>query len=590
MEKLKNLKEKTLRGIAASAGVIIAKSYVLNEKAFNVFNIKKKSISESEVPVEIERFNNAITATRNQLLNLQQKISREMDEKHAHIFQAHLLILEDPMLIKETIQKVTEEKMNVEYELNLVLEKISNVFEKMNDGYLKERLSDIKDVGNRLLRNLLGEKHASWENMEKDVIIVAYDLSPSDTAIMHKEKVAGFVTDVGGKTSHTAIMARSLEIPAVVGLEIITQEVSSGDILIIDGNEGIVIINPKAATIKKYKQLQEKIEKAEKELSKLKNLPAVTLDNYRIHLHANIEFPGEIDSVLEHGAEGIGLYRTEFLFMNREQFPSEEERLEAFRGVVAKMAPRPVTIRTLDLGGDKFISYLNISGEMNPYLGLRAIRLCLQNIEMFKTQLKAILRASILKNLRIMFPMISGLDELIKVKAILNEVKNDLRKKRIPFDENIKVGAMIEIPSAAMIADILAREVDFFSIGTNDLIQYTLAVERANEKVAYLYDPLHPAVLRLIKLVIDAAGKYNIDVSMCGEMASDPSAVMILTGMGLKELSMSPVIIPEIKKIIRATSFKEAGTLTEKALHLVSSEKVEKLVNNAVKELGNMGI
>ncbi|MBI5417106.1 phosphoenolpyruvate--protein phosphotransferase [Candidatus Poribacteria bacterium] len=585
MEKEDNThKEKVFKGIPASMGIVIGKAHVLSEKSFK---IKKMHLTPDKIADELERFNNAIALTKKQLLGLQEKINREMDEKHAHIFQAHLLILEDPMIIQETIQQVQKEHLNVEYVLTQVLEKISSVFGKMDDGYLKERLSDIQDVGNRLIRNLLGEKHATWDTLEKDVIVVAYDLSPSDTAIMHKEKVSGFITDIGGKTSHTAIMARSLEIPAIVGLEVITNEVSTGELLIVDGNHGVVVVNPSAQTIKRYKQLQEKLEKVELELAKLKHLPACTLDNHVINLHANIEFPEEVDSVLEHGAEGIGLYRTEFLFMNRTELPTEEEQLEAFREVVAKMAPKTVTIRTLDIGGDKFISYLDMSGEMNPYLGLRAIRLCLQHVEMFKTQLRAILRASILKNLRIMFPMISGVDELRHVKKILNEVKEELRSKKIPFDENIKIGAMIEIPSAAMIADLLAQEVDFFSIGTNDLIQYTLAVERANEKVAYLYEPLHPAVLRLIKRTVEAANAYNIDVSMCGEMAGDPTAILALLGIGFKDLSMSPAIIPEIKKIIRNATFEEAKILTEKALQIASANEVEKLTKEAIKKLKN---
>ncbi|MBI5207898.1 MAG: phosphoenolpyruvate--protein phosphotransferase [Candidatus Firestonebacteria bacterium] len=572
------------KGIPASPGIAIARAYVLNE---NIINVEKTYLSLQDIPKEIERFNNAIDITRNQLLNIQQKIVNKLDKTHAHIFQAHILILEDPMLIQETIKRVKKEKLNVEYIFTNVLEKISDVFSKMNDNYLKERLSDIQDVGNRLLRNLLGEKHASWETMGRNVIVVAYDLSPSDTATMHKEKVTGFVTDIGGKTSHTTIMARSLEIPAVVGLEVITDNVITGNTLIIDGNEGIVIVNPSKQSLKRYEQLKENLEKAEHELAKLKDMPACTEDNHIINLHANIEFPEEVNSVLLHGALGIGLFRTEFLYMNREELPSEEEQFQAFREVSVKMAPKPVTIRTMDIGGDKFISYLNISTEMNPFMGLRAIRLCLQHLDIFKTQLKAILRASVLGNLRIMFPMISGFDELQKVKSILIEVKNELTQNNIPFDKNIKVGAMIEIPSAAIISDILAREVDFFSIGTNDLIQYTLAVERANEKVAYLYEPLHPAILRLIKITVEAAKNNNIEISMCGEMANDPLITIILIGLGLKELSMSPVTIPEIKKIIRTCSYKEAKEITEKALQIYSAKEVEKLLKKAINKLGH---
>jgi phosphotransferase system enzyme I (PtsI) len=501
-----------------------------------------------------------------------------MDEEYAKIFEAHLLVLEDPFFIVEVTRKIREELVNVEYALWEVLQGITKDFSSLSDDYIRERAIDIYDVGRRILQNLMKSKKVSSIDLQEDVIVVAHNLTPSDTAQMHKKRVIGFATDVGGRTSHTAILARALEIPAVVGLEDVTSLIRRGDTLIVDGNQGRVIINPDAATLRKYQEMKQEYESFVSELDELRDLPAVTKDGYRIELSSNIEIPEEIELIKKHGADGIGLYRTEFLYLDRDGFPSEEEQMEAYSRVASAMKPLPVIIRTLDLGGDKF-SGLTASPELNPFLGLRAIRFCLDRVDVFKQQLRAILRASVYGNLKIMFPMISGVEELRQAKRTLEEVKSELRDKGIPFNEEMEVGIMIEIPSAAISADILAKEVDFFSIGTNDLIQYALAVDRGNEKVAYLYDPLHPGVLRLIRQTIEAAHREGKWVGMCGEMAGDPLFSMILIGLGLDEFSVSGVAIPEIKEIIRSIDLVEARALAREALKLTSSEEIRNIVS-----------
>jgi phosphotransferase system enzyme I (PtsI) len=454
----------------------------------------------------------------------------------------------------------------------------------MQDSYLKGRAADIKDVGRRALRNLLGKERETLATLKEEVIVVAHDLSPSDTASMHKEKVIGFATDMGSKTSHTAIMARALEIPAVVGLKNITQEIQAFDTLIVDGSHGSVIINPDEATRKRYRKDRESFELLEHELLKLRDLPAQTLDGHRVTLAANIEVPDEIKYVKEHGGEGIGLYRTEFLYLGRDDLPSVDEQFKAYKEVAQKFSSHSVIIRTLDLGGDKFLSYLNLAPEMNPFLGLRAIRLCLADIPLFKDQLRAILRASPYGNLKIMYPMISGVEEVKRANQILTEVKEELKKKGTPFNENLEVGAMIEIPSAALTCESIAQEVDFFSIGTNDLIQYALAADRVNENIAYLYQPLHPAILQLLKKIIDGAHRAGIWVGMCGEMAGEPLFTPILLGLGLDELSMSPVVVPEVKKIVRSLTLQEAKELSRKALELPTAQEIRALLKERIKK------
>ena len=575
-------KQTILKGIPAAPGLVIGKAFVLGSEDLQV---AKRNIPESRIPKEIARFEEALIKTRTEILDIQKKISREMGVRHAQIFNAHLLVLEDRTLIEGVISQLKKEKLCVEYIFLQVLKKYIKTFSHIDDPYLRERLSDIEDVGRRILRNLRGIRREFLSNLKEKLIIVAYDLSPSDTASMHREKVIGFITDIGGKTSHTAIMAKALEIPAVVGLEEATARIKTNDTLIVDGTKGEAIIDPDRATLHRYKQQSIKLERQESALLKLKNLSAVTRDNHEVELAANIELPDELPSVVAHGARGIGLYRTEYFYMNRTDLPSEDEHFAAYKKVSQRVKPYPVVIRTLDLGGDKFLSQLDIPQEMNPYLGWRAIRFCLARPDVFKVQLRAILRASAYGKLKLMYPMISGIEELREANQMLEQIKEELRKKKIPFDKDIEVGAMIEIPSAALTCDILAKEADFFSIGTNDLIQYSIAVDRVNEKIAYLYEPTHPAVLRLIKNVIDSGHKENIWVGMCGEMASEPAFALLLLGLGLDEFSVSPAAVPAIKRLIRSVTLQQAREVAEKALSLTTGKEVEEFSRVKLKEL-----
>ncbi|MBI2094824.1 MAG: phosphoenolpyruvate--protein phosphotransferase [Candidatus Omnitrophica bacterium] len=560
-----------LNGIAASPGIAIGRVFLLDSQDRA---IPKKTIKESAIPREITRFQDALTTTRAEILGIRDKISQEIGQEHADIFNAHLMVLEDRAIIEEVMERIKKEKLTSEYIFSQVLKKYSESFMKINDEYLRERISDINDVGRRVIKNLLGEQRAPLSDLKDKVVIVAYDLSPSDTAVMHRKNVIGFATDIGGRTSHTAIMAKSLEIPAVVGLESATRQIQDGDTVVVDGSQGVVVVNPTPAELTKYRQEQTRYQEVSKGLKKFRDLACITTDGRRIELAANIELPEETISVLSHGADGIGLYRTEFLYMNRPDLPSEEEQYQAYKGVVTEMAPKPVIIRTFDLGGDKFLSHLEMPHEMNPFLGWRAIRFCLASPEIFKIQLRAILRASAHGKLRLMYPMISGVGELREANKLLQQAKNELSARKIRFDENTEVGAMIEIPSAALTCDILAPEVDFFSIGTNDLIQYSIAVDRINEKIAYLYEPAHPAVLRLLKTVVETGHANNIWVGICGEMAGDPALTPVLLGLGLDEISTSPVMIPEIKKIIRSMSHEEAQQVTQYVMTLRTGEEV----------------
>ncbi len=571
-----------LKGIPASPGIAIGKVFLLDSEELTV---PKRKIKPTEISEEIARFETALMQTRAEIIKIQEKISKEMGKKHAEIFSAHLLVLEDRTLIEDVITKLKKDRIGVEYIFREVLKKYAKAFSKIEDEYLRERVVDIEDVGKRVLRNLIGKKRDTLQSLKEKVIVVAYDLSPSDTASMHKKAVLGFITDIGGRTSHTAIMAKSLEIPAVVGLEVATKQIKHQDTLIVDGNSGIVIVNPDKKTLFKYQQELEKLEASGKKLLRLKDLAAQTKDGRKIELSANIEFPKEITSVLAHGAKGIGLYRTEFLYLDRTDLPTEEEQFKAYKRVAEQVAPNSVIIRTMDLGGDKFMSQLDMPYEMNPFLGWRAIRFSLARPGIFRAQLRAILGASAYGKLKIMYPMISGIEELREANKILQQAKDDLKKKKIAFDKKIEVGAMIEIPSAALTCDLLAEEVDFFSIGTNDLIQYALAVDRVNEKIAYLYEPAHPAVLRLIKSIIDVGHQNNIWVGMCGEMAGEPHFALLLLGFGLDEFSTSPVAIPEIKKVIRSVNYKDAQKVSEKALGFSSGREVEEFAINELKKL-----
>jgi phosphotransferase system enzyme I (PtsI) len=575
-------KEIVLKGIPASPGIASGKAFLYGREQYT---IPRRTINDIQIQNEIKRFKDALVQTKSEIQEIKRRISEEMGAEHGQIFSAHLLVIDDSMLIEEVITRLKRERLSIEYIFQDVLRRYIKVFSEMDDEYLKERISDVNDVGRRILKNLIGAKEEILSNLKEKVIVIAYDLSPSDTATMHKKNVIGFATDIGGRTSHTAIMAKSLEIPAVVGLETATKKVETGDTIIIDGTHGMVIINPTAVTVKKYEKDKVRFAEVGKHLQELKNLPCVTLDGKNIELSANIEVPEDVPSVIAHGATGIGLYRTEYFYMNRKDLPPEEDQFKAYSAVVKKVKPYPVIVRTLDIGGDKFLSQLDVPQQMNPFLGWRAIRFCLARPDIFKAQLRAILRASVYGKLKVMYPMISGVEELRQANDLLEEARKELKKEGIPFDEEMEVGAMIEVPSAALTSDILAKEVDFFSIGTNDLIQYSLAVDRVNEKIAYLYEPAHPAVLRLIKGVIENGHNAGIWVGMCGEMAGDIVMTIILLGLGLDEFSTSPIAIPEIKRIIRSVTLRQAKEIAQEAVTLTTGKEVERFAKRKLTEI-----
>lgn len=563
------------RGIGVSAGIVIGKAFCL-EKA--TFDITPTWVRDAEVDREVARFLEAIQKSKEQLLTIRAKVEVLDDLEYVRIIDAYLMIMDDKMLVNETVEYIRKHRLSAEWSLQRVLDKLEVQFDHIENPYLKARKEDLTHIGNRIFKNLLGYAHMSLAELREDVIVVAHDLSPADTAQMRKERVIGFITEIGSKTSHTAIMAHSLEIPAVVGVSGIYDTVKTGDSLIIDGIDGIIHVAPAQEIFITYLDKQRRYKYYERELMKIKDLPAITTDQKRVTLLANIEFVSELNTVLERGGEGIGLYRTEFLYMNRFYLPSENEHFRAYKTLAEKVVPNSATIRTLDLGGDKFISQLGVYDELNPVLGLRAIRLCLEHVELFKTQLRAVLRASHYGRLKIMYPMISGIDELRSANAVLEEVKTELRQQQIPFDEEIEVGIMVEIPSAALTGDLLAEEADFFSIGTNDLIQYALAIDRVNKNVAYLYEPLHPAILRLLVRIIEAGHAKGIPVSMCGEMASEPMYTVLLLGMGLDQFSVNADALLKIKKIIRSVSFEDAQTIAQQALSYTTASETETFV------------
>lgn len=568
---------KKLQGIGVSPGIATGKVFVLHSG--ESFNLPKRAVSPDQLSNEIARFEDALTRTRTEILGIRRKLSDQIGRESSDIFTAHLLILEDRTLIEDVIEVIKNEKVGAEYAFATVIQRYFQAFSQINDEYLKERISDIRDVGRRLLGNLCGEEKKRLEEFKEKVIIVSHDLSPSDTAMLDKSKVLAFVTEIGGPTSHTAILGRSLEIPAIVGIEKIISEVDNGMDVIVDGTHGTVVIEPDTHAMEEFSTAEGHLQKITGELEKLRELPAETLDGHKITLAANIEFHHEIPSVVSHGAEGVGLYRTEYLFMNRATLPNEEEQYEAYRKVAQTMQPHPVIIRTLDLGGDKFASTLEIPHEMNPYLGWRAIRFCLTRKDIFKTQLRAILRASAHGKVSVMYPLVSNVYEIRSARELLNEAMKELDSQNIPYDKNLQVGVMIEIPSAALASDILAQEVNFFSIGTNDLIQYVLAIDRMNEKIAYLYEPTHPAILRLLDMVIKNGHKHSAWVGSCGEMAADPKIAVLLLGMGIDEISASPVVLPKIKKAIRSIRYSEAQEIAKKVMTFQTGKEVEQFLS-----------
>jgi phosphotransferase system enzyme I (PtsI) len=572
---------KFIQGIGASPGIVTGKAFMVERSKVRA---PEKRIQSERVGDEVERFLGAIRESRKQLMEIKEKILDPEVRRHSFILDVHLMILDDQMLIQDTIETIRKKKVNAEWALDLTLEKLDTAFKAIEDEYLRERRSDLHYVSARIFRNLLGKKHDDIAKIKGKVIVVAHDLSPADTLQMNLKNLAGFITDIGGKVSHTAILARSLGIPAVVGLEVGTSLINGGDLLIMDGDTGEVVINPTEKVSESFLERKRRIKTMEREVLKYASLPAETRDGVRVRLHANIEMVEEIPSAKNHGAEGIGLYRTEILYLNRKDLPTEEEHYQTYRRLAESISPAVATIRTLDIGGDKFLANYSAGNEMNPAMGLRAIRFSMKEVDIFEIQLRGILRASVHGKLRILFPMISGVGEIRQAKAILEEVKKSLAKARVPFDQGIEIGAMIEIPSASVTADILAREVDFFSIGTNDLIQYALAVDRINEHVSYLYEPLHPAILRIIRGVVQSAHQVGIPVAICGEMAAEPAYSLVLLGLGLDEFSMNPVAIPKVKKVLRMSRFEETQNLVEQVFQFPTASEIEGHVRNWMAE------
>lgn len=573
---------KRLKGIAVSPGIIIGKAHLVDRSKVKI--LYQYLIDESRLSKEVERFQEALRMTEKQLERIKDRMPPRVKE-HAFVLDTHLLILKDSMLRDATIQKILKERINAEWALKKSLQDLRDLFEEIDDEYIRSRIEDVENVTERVLRNLCGQREESLSEIQERVIIVARDLSPADTTEINISKVMGFITDAGGRTSHTAIMAQALEIPAIVGLEAATTQVRDGDLLIVDGNTGEVIVQPDDDLIIEYQEKQLQHERYKSSIARISYLPAVTADNHKITVKANIEFLEEVAAVRDYGAEGVGLYRTEFLYLRSRGLPSEEEIFEDYREVAELISPYPVNIRTLDLGGDKLASGLDVSREVNPALGLRAIRFCLREPALFKAQLRAILRAGLYGKVQLMFPMISGLQEVLDAKAVLQEVKEELDAKGVDYDHEIKVGVMIEIPSAVTMAGVLARHVDFFSIGTNDLIQYALAIDRINEHVAYMYQPYHPAILRMISQVVTAAKEAGIPVSLCGEMAGDPLCVSILLGLGLQDLSMNARAIPLVKKIIRTISMEEARADFENVMKLITAREVKEYIVSRIRSV-----
>lgn len=572
-----------LHGVAASAGIAIGQAVVIDTRKIERY--PKLRISEDRVEDELKRFDDSVTLSQKQVIEAIKALeSHNVIKEHSLILETHLLMLKDPALLERVNKLISEEFINAEWALKIALQEIEQDFESIGDEYIKSRVADTTFVGERLLRNLIGKQTSGFQ-LADNSIIVAHDLSPADTAMLNKNKVLGFATEAGGLTSHTAIIAHSLEMPAVVGLENVSSLISPGDTIILDGISGVVIVNPSESQILEYQNRARSYLSLELKLKEKAKEPAITKDGKYIKVKGNLEFKEEVKTVLDHGAEGIGLYRTEFLYLNRREIPTEEDHFEAYKAVVETVKPYNTVIRTLDLGGDKFYSTLSkLINERNPVMGLRAIRLCLKEVDIFKTQLRGILRASHYGSTSIMFPMISGMEELARAKEILEETKYGLKKDGIPFDENLRVGIMIEVPAAAVIADLLAKETDFFSLGTNDLIQYSIAIDRGNEYVNYLYEPLHPAVLRLIKFTIDSAHSAGITVSMCGEMAGREIYTPILLGMGIDSLSTNIFAISHVKEMARKISTEKCKDIVSHILQMSTAAAIYEFMSKEIME------
>jgi len=569
-------------GIGVSTGLAVGPAFLLTTDEDRVV---EREITEEEIPREIERLEEAIVATRKQLHAIQNRVNELIGQDTASIFDAHLLVVEDRAFLDEVIRGLHHEKRNVEAVLDLVAGQYANALASVDDDYLRERAADVRDVTRRLLHNLAGHGAMFLEQQWEPCIVVANDLAPSITASLDTEKVMGIATDLGSPTSHTAIMARALEIPAVVGLHDVSVRVSTGDTVLLDGDKGVLIIRPTPEEREQYGKIAEERATIRSGLAALRDQPSETKDGYHLTLSANIELPSDVDAVLAHGATGVGLFRTEYLYLSREELPTEEEQLAAYLEVASRLDPDPVIIRTLDLGGDKFVSHLKTPPELNPFMGWRAIRFCLAQPGIFKTQLRAIVRASAQRNVKVMYPMVSNADEVVRANELLEEAKEEVRKEGAAFNEQLEVGVMIEVPSAALTARLIAPHVSFFSLGTNDLVQYTFAADRVNERIAYLYEPTHPVIISLIKGTIDAGHEHGIWTGICGEMAANPLMVALLMGLGVDELSVSPNMVSLVKDVIRSVRFAQAEEVAQAALRSSSSDDVLELCRRLTAEV-----
>lgn len=575
---------KEFSGIPVSGGVALGRAFVVAPRELTV---EQREIAPAEVEAEQARLARALAFTRDEFASLRDEVKKHETSIRAEILDAYMLVLDDEMLTEKAREKIREEEVSAEYAFKTALDDMLGVFEAMEDPYFRERAVDLRDVGNRVVMNLLGVAYRLFEDLGENSILVTHDLPPSDAAALPRDKVRAIVTEVGSRTSHTAIMARSMEVPAVVGASGVVGYVRAGDNLVVDGISGRVIVSPSDEVTAGYEKLTRELLEEKKRRARLAELPATTLDGYRIELSANIELLPELEAVRRHGCDGIGLYRTEFLFLHRSDLPSEEEQLEAYRRAAEASFPHSCIIRTIDIGGDKFLSFPEVARELNPFLGLRAIRFCLKRQDIFRTQLRAILRATAYGRIKVMFPMISDVGELRAAKEILADVRRELEREGRFVDEALEVGIMVEVPSAALDADLLAQECDFFSLGTNDLIQYTLAVDRGNEKIAYLYEPFHPAVLKLIKTTADAAHRNRIWVGVCGEMIADPKAAILLLGLSFDEFSASPASVPDIKIVLRTARYVDARYVAEQAVRMTSASEIRAFL---ARELAEMGV